>query len=258
MDWRAEGIVIGVRRHGESDSIVELVTADYGRHLGLVHGGMSRRKRGILQPGNGVAAVWRARLSEHLGSYQVELKEERAGRVLDFPLRLNGLLSACTLLSAVLPERQAHRSLYEAFVVLLDRISGGEDDIWPALYVRYELGLLSELGFGLDLSACAATGAQDGLIYVSPRSGRAVSEAAGAPYRDKLLPLPFFLRARDDGNGLDQDIHPDMTSIGQGLQLTGYFLERHLLLPQGGKLPEERSRFMARIASAAQNMGAGS
>ena len=249
MDWRAEGIVIGMRRHGESAAVVELFTPTQGRHVGLVHGGMGRRKRGHLQLGNSVSAHWRGRLSEHLGTYELEPKLERAGHVMDKALRLNALTAACGLLSAVLPERQAHEVLYEPFVLLLDAIvSADDDDVWPALFVRYELGMLSELGYGLDLSACAVTGAQDDLVYVSPRSGRAVSKEAGADYHDRLLTLPSFLLAKENGSTTRNAIkNATKEDIAAGFALTGYFLERHLLKPHGASLPESRDRLVSRF-----------
>ena len=192
MDWSDDGIVLAARRHGESSAVVQLLTRGQGRHAGLARGGAGSRGRGIYQPGNLVAARWRARLPEHLGSYTCELAHSYAAALLDDPLRLAALASACAVAEAALPERHPYPKLYGAFIALLDGLDG--EPQWAAVYARWELGLLDELGFGLDLSRCASTGVTENLSYVSPKSGRAVSREAGAPYRDKLLPLAWLSR----------------------------------------------------------------
>jgi DNA repair protein RecO (recombination protein O) len=171
MEWRDEGVVIGVRAHGETSAIVELFTAEHGRCLGMVRGGRSRALRPVLQPGNLVMATWRARLEEHLGTYQVEALSLKAGFILAHPFRLAGM-SSLMALTQLLPEREPHQKLYDAAHVVLSNMEN--DDVWPALLVRWEMGLLDELGFGLDLSQCASTGTKEDLIYVSPRTGKAV------------------------------------------------------------------------------------
>ena len=171
MEWRDEGVILSVRRHGETSAIAEIFTAQHGRALGLVRGGRSRAQRPVLQAGNAVAAVWRARLEEQLGTYSIEPLDLRAGAIMEAPFRLAGL-ATITGLAQQLPEREPHPRLYAAMRVVLEAIA--DDTLWPALLVRWELGLLEELGFGLDLSSCAATGSRDELIYVSPRSGKAV------------------------------------------------------------------------------------
>lgn len=241
MEWRDSGIVLTARRHGESAAVVTLLTRGHGRHAGLVRGGAGRRLRGVLQPGNQVAATWRGRLSEHLGAFTVELANSRAAGLLDDPLRLAALNAALSLIERAVPEREPHSALYEGLVVLLDALAA--DMIWQPVYVRWELGLLGELGFGLDLSRCAASGAVDDLAYVSPRSGRAVSASAGAPYRDRLLALPRFLigaRGRAAANDLQVDVR-------DGLALTGFFLERRLFPADRGGLPAARTRFVERL-----------
>ncbi len=235
MQWSDEGIVLSSRAHGETSAIVELLTRSHGRHLGLVRGGRSRRLGPVLQAGNLVTAQWRARLSEHLGSYTVELLEAHAARVLDDRAALEGL-NTLTALARLLPEREPHGPLYEASVMVLTALSEG--DHWSALLVRWELGLLDELGFGLDLKTCAATGEASHLIYVSPRSGRAVSRDAGKPYKDKLLALPGFLMP---GNGAE----PASDDIVNGFQLTGYFLDKHVWGPRDIKPPLARARLIA-------------
>ncbi len=236
MEWRDEGIVLSVRNHGETSSIVEVFTAEHGRVLGLVKGGRSRRLRPILQSGNSIELVWRARLEEHLGMLMVEATTFRAGFIMENALRLAGL-SALTSLAQVLPEREPHRKLYDALRIVLDALD--HDDVWPALYVRWEMGLLDELGFGLDFSACAATGQGHDLTYVSPKSGKAVSREAGLPYCNKLLPLPAFLLGE---TGAEED------DVADGLTLTGYFLDRHVMAPRQMALPPARGFLVNRLA----------
>lgn len=241
MDWRDEGIVLSTRSYGESGAIVELLTRDHGRHLGLVRGGAGRRYKSILQPGNSLSVHWRARLSEHLGTFTVEMLKPRAGVLMDEAFALTGLTAACAI-AGILPEREAQAPLFEAMTVLLDLMEDAE--IWPAVFVRWELGLLQELGFGLELGHCAATGSRDDLAYVSPRSGGAVSREAGAPYAERLFRLPPFMVGSQAGIG-----HPD--DIAEGLRITGHFLERHFYAPLGRHLPDARIRLMQRIAARA-------
>src|SRR6059036_2384045 len=200
MEWTDEGIVLGVRRHGETSAIVELLTRSHGRHLGLVRGGAGSRMRPLLQPGNSVRAVWRARLDEHLGYYAVEGVRLRAATVLASSHVVYGVTHLASL-ARLLPERDPHEGIYE----LLDRTLDDFDDVGEAAahLIKFELAMLAELGFGLDLETCAATGGTTELIYVSPKSGRAVSRRAGEPYRERLLPLPAFLRQgeRQDEGG---------------------------------------------------------
>ncbi len=235
MEWRDEGIVLAVRRHGEAAAIVSLLTAEHGRHAGLVRGGASRRLRGVLQPGNTLAATWRARLEEHLGAFTVEPLHSSAA-LYDRPGPLAALTSATALLETALPERAPHPELYRALSGLLE---GLEAPDWAESYVRWELFLLADLGFGLDLSSCAATGRNDQLAYVSPRSGRAVSLSAGEPWHDRLLPLPAFLAP---GGGA-----ADVQEVLDGVRLTGWFLERHVFAPHGRKTPDARERLITHL-----------
>ncbi len=236
MEWRDGGFVVAVRRHGESGLIVELLTREHGRHLGLARGGQSPKVRAVLQPGNEVAASWRARLSEHLGTIACELVRAHAAWLIDDPDRLAGLAAAAALVAATLPEREPHADVFSAFADLLAALDSAAD--WPARYVQWECSLLRALGFGLDLARCAATGATTGLAYVSPRSGRAVSRAAGRPYHDKLLALPEFLW---------RDAVADGPQITAGMRLTEHFLLHHVLLPQGRALPPARARLADRM-----------
>lgn len=238
MEFSTEGIVLSARRHGETSAIIDVLTPDKGRYAGLVRGGAGRKMRPVLQPGNKVRVSWQARLSEHLGTFTVEAIDARAAILMEDRLSLAALNAACAVSLAVLPEREPHRQVYNAFEIMLSHMH--DPDIWPALYVKWEAGLLDAMGYGLDLSRCAAGGSNDNLTHVSPRTGRAVSASEAAPYLDKLLRLPQFLgagglcRARD---------------IEDGLRLTGYFIESRILWPVNKQLPEARQRMQARLIS---------
>ena len=238
MDWTDHGIVLATRKHGETSVVLSLLTHDHGRHVGLVRGGAGQRARGILQPGNVVSAQWRARLSEQLGTFTCELVRASAAGLLDDPLRLAGLSAACAMAETALPEREAHGALYKG---LLDLIAALPGDDWPSRYVHWEMAMLRDLGFGLDLSECAATGRNDQLAYVSPKSGRAVSLAAGEPYRKSLLPLPAFLLTGMPATPAD---------VADGLRLSGYFLERHVFSQGRRGLPAARQRLLERLERA--------
>jgi len=234
MDWSDEAIFLSAKPLGEANMVAEVLTLGHGRHLGLVRGGRSRRMRPLLQPGNLIRVTWRARLAEHLGGFNVELMEAHAARVLD-DARALAALSTLAGLARLLPERDPHPALYRAALALLRLLDRAE--LWPALLVRWELQLLGDLGFGLDLTACAATGADTDLAYVSPRSGRAVSREAGRPHCSKLLTLPVFL--------LDESAPASDADILSGLALTGHFLERDVLAPHGLAMPQARDRLIS-------------
>jgi DNA repair protein RecO (recombination protein O) len=242
MEWRDTGFVLNARRHGESALIVELLTAEHGRHAGLVRGGQSPRRRALLQPGNDVAASWRGRLPEHLGTFEVELIAPHAAQLLDDPDRLAALSAAVALLLVALPEREPHPDVHASLAGLLAALALDSSNAWAQAYVVWECGLLAALGFGLDLGRCAVTGTNQDLAYVSPRTGRAVSRETGMPYHDKLLPLPGFLW-REAPAGPDD--------VVAGLVLTRHFLLHHLLAPHGGQLPEARERLLERMRRAA-------
>jgi DNA repair protein RecO (recombination protein O) len=235
MEWTDDGIVLGTRRHGEANAILEVMTREHGRHLGLVRGGGGSRLRPVLQPGNSVRVVWRARLDEHLGHYTVE------------PLRLHGasqfaashvvygvvhLAALCRLL----PERDPHPDVHDLLAAVLGRLDNPATA--AAQMVRFELQMLTELGFGLDLARCAATGVGDELAYVSPKTGRAVSRAGAGPWRDRLLRLPAFLAEAAD---------PSPDDIADGFALTGFFLARHVLEPRGLAFADAREGFVAAV-----------
>src|SRR5215470_7076901 len=221
MQWADEGIVLGMRRHGEANAILELMTCEHGRHLGLVRGGAASRLRPVLQPGNRISATWRARLDEHLGLYTVEGLDARAASFLPVPHALYGMIHLAAL-CRLLPERDPHPQIRAALEAVLDELIDPRRAARSV--VRFELQLLAELGFGLDLASCAASGSESDLVYVSPKSGRAVSRQAGEPWKDRLLPLPAFLDDLDAGDPSAQD-------VADGFALTGFFLVRHVLEP---------------------------
>jgi DNA repair protein RecO (recombination protein O) len=241
MQWQDEGVVVGMRRQGEGSVLLELMTREHGRHFGFVRGGRSARLQPVLQQGNSVQAVWRARLDEQLGTYTVEGTTLRAARLMGSPAALYGIALLGSWIR-LLPERDPHPALHDALVVVADAL---DDPLLAApLVVRFELALLAELGFGLALEECAATGSRDDLVYVSPRSARAVSARAGEPYRDRLLALPAFLC---QGQGRTM---PTPADIAAGFALTGHFLTREVLEPRGIPMPDARAAFMGAVGKA--------
>jgi DNA repair protein RecO (recombination protein O) len=242
MEWRDRGIVLGVRRHGETSVIVESLTRGHGRHLGLVRGGRSRGMRPVLQPGNVVELTWRARLDEHLGVFQVEPLRLRAARLMESALAVHGV-QAMAALARLLPERDPHAGLYDAMDVILDGFERPHEA--GELYVRFEIAMLRELGFGLDLSACAVTGRRDDLVYVSPKSGRAVSRAVGTPYAERLFGLPAFLHGHDNRVA-------EAAALADAFRLTGHFLNRDIYEPRGLAMPDARDSFVAAALDAAR------
>ncbi len=235
MEWRDEGIIIGSRRHGESSVILEVMTRAHGRHMGIVRGGRSRRMQPVLQAGNRVELVWRARLDEHLGMFQIEPLELNAARLLSSACAVYALQTLAAHLR-LLPERDPHPGLFETLSIVLEHLD--EPRSAAELLVRFELRVLDELGFGLDLGSCAATGSTQDLAYVSPKSGRAVSRTAGEPYRDRMLPLPTFL-----GAGAGQRGDPD--ALDDAFRLTGFFFNRHVYEPRGIEPPQTRAGFLS-------------
>jgi DNA repair protein RecO (recombination protein O) len=238
IGWREDGTLLSVRRHGESSAIVELFTEDHGRYLGVVRGGASRKLAPLLQPGAQLDATWSARLDDHIGSFTVEPVKSRAAAILDDRLALAGLNAMTALLSFTLPEREPHGPLYRRSLALFDLL--GTNEAWPVIYLRWELALLEEMGFGLDLGSCAVTGARDDLAYVSPKSGRAVSAEGAGAWADRLLPLPPILLGQGTG---------PVTEILEGLRTTGHFLT-HWLAPALGDrpLPAARQRLIDALA----------
>jgi DNA repair protein RecO (recombination protein O) len=234
MEWADAGIVLSARPHGETGTILDALTREHGRHAGLVRGS---KNRAMMQPGNGLMLHWRARLAEQLGSYTLELVHARAGALMEGRDALTGLNAFTAVAIAALPERLAYPALFDAAEILLGAMMDKDFAHWGPLYVRWEAGLLEALGFGLDLGQCAATGATQDLIYVSPRSGRAVSRDAGAEYAQRLLALPAFLGGAQTA--------PDLAATRAGLVLTGHFLAERVLAPHGRALPPARLRLDA-------------
>ena len=243
MEFTDIGIVLGARRHGETSAVLELMTRQHGRHLGLVRGGAGSRLKPVLQAGNLVSAVWRARIDENLGYYVVEPIDLRAASFLGTAHALFGLQHLAAL-CRLLPERDPHADVFDLLEHTVASLPGPLEA--AALMAAFELELLAELGFGLDLQSCAATGATADLVYVSPKSGRAVSLQAGAPWHDRLLALPAFLRAGDDGTP------PSSAELRDAFTLTGFFLARHVYDPRGEPLPAARHRFIAAVMDVAE------
>ena len=239
MDWRDEGLILGGRKFGESGLILDVLTRERGRRSGLVYGGASRRKRAQFEPGNTIDLSWTGRLEEQLGRFDVaESREERAAQHLDSGDALSVIAAVTAILRGALNEGDAAGSaLYEASTMLLDALH--DQEVWPALYVRWELGLLSALGFSLDLEKCALSGANDGLTHVSPRTGRAVRGSEAEDYVERLFPLPTFL--------IDSRAPASLQDVRAGLELTGYFIERRLFNALNRAIPEARGRMVVRI-----------
>lgn len=223
MQWTDEAIFLGARRHGETSVIAEVMTRTRGRHLGMVRGGRSRTMQPVLQPGNRVEVTWRARLDEHLGEFRVEPVTLRAARLMESATAVYGVQALAALLR-LLPEREPHPHLFDALDVILDHLE--EPAAAGELFIRFELEVLNDLGFGLDLDQCAATGRRDDLAFVSPKTGRAVCREAGSPWADRMLALPGFLNpgATKAANG---------ESLAEAFRLTGFFLNRHVYEPRG-------------------------
>ncbi len=232
MNFTDTGIILDARSHGETHAIADVFTREHGRWAGLVYGGQGRKMRPLLQPGNEVTLEWKGRSEDTLGHFTLEMSHARAGEAMGERLSLSALSAACAVALATLPEREPHPRAYEAMAVLLANLDDME--VWAALMARWELGLLAELGFGLTLDRCASTGARDNLIYVSPRSACAVSAEAGEPYKEKMLPLPPFLRGASSEASLQEAI--------DALATTGHFLETRILHLSDKQLPEARLR----------------
>ncbi|MBL4811531.1 MAG: DNA repair protein RecO [Rhodobacteraceae bacterium] len=236
MEWRDEGVLLAQRRHGETAVIIDVLTAEHGRHAGLVHGGAGRKMRAALQPGTQLDLTWRARIEDQLGAYHAEPIRARTVAAMSSRLALAGLNAVCAMVLISLPERDPHAPLYERTIALFDLL--GEDDVWPLAYLNWEMALLEEMGFGLDLNVCAVTGAQSGLVYISPKSGRAVSQAAAGEWASRLLPLVPVMRGQGDAEPAD---------ISAALATTGWFIEQRLLAGTRG-LPPARGRLLEQIA----------
>lgn len=237
MIWTDLGIVLSTRKHGENSVILSVLTKKHGRHSGLVRGGTGKRLSPLLQPGNLLRLEWKGRLDEHLGTFAVEMEEAYSAKALSNREKLSNLTALCAVCEACLNEREPVEGVFGASLILLDMLD--ETRLWPEIYQRWELGLLNELGFGLDLSACASTGQTGDLIYISPKSGRAVSRIAGEPYKNKLFPLPYYL--------LVDEVKPSKKDLLIGFRITEHFIERQILAPKAKKIPAARTRFVDRL-----------
>lgn len=238
ITWTDDAALLAARPFGETGAIIEVFSAAHGRHAGVVRGGASRKIAPILQPGAQLSVTWKARLDAHLGSFTVEPVRSRAAAAMGDRLSLAGLNAVCALLAMVLPEREAHRPLYDRTINLLDLL--GQTDVWPLAYLRWEQALLEEMGFAMDLSACAVHGVNEDLAFVSPKTGRAVSRDAAGEWADRLLPLPPVLAGKGDASGAE---------IAKALGTTGYFIEHRLIRGLGDKpLPPARMRLIDAIA----------
>lgn len=234
MQWSDQAIILGIRRHGESSAIVEVMSATHGRHLGMVRSGRSRTMQPVLQPGNSVEVTWRARLDEHMGEFRIEPVELRAARLMETATSVYGIQALGALLR-LLPERDPHPHLYDALTVIVDHLADPADA--GELFVRFELAVLNDLGFGLDLTECVATGTRTELVYVSPKSGRAVCREAGERYAERMLALPDFLSA-EARRAADHD------SLAAAFRLTAFFLHRHVYEPRGLDVSSARDGFV--------------
>ena len=249
-EWSDTAIILSVRPFGENKGVVNLLTAERGRHAGLVHGFVSRTKKGIYEPGNTVAVEWRARLSEQLGTFQMELVKNPSAVFLDLPIRLAGLSSLCAILDIGLPEREPFGEVWQSTVALIEIISLAEDDTaWLGYYIRWEAELLRALGFGLGLDSCAVSGRSDQLVYVSPKSGNAIHKDHAGDYADRMLVLPAFLSAHSPSTGVEISVH----ALDSGLHLTGHFLKRRLFELLDKDLPQPRLRLAHLVAKRYKN-----
>ncbi|WP_135077842.1 DNA repair protein RecO [Terasakiella sp. SH-1] len=237
MLWSDLAIVLSARKHGENSVIITTLTREHGRYSGLVRGGSSKKLSPLLQPGNLLQVEWKGRLEEHLGTFSVEMETAYGAKAINSREKLTNINTLCAMCDLCLPERQSVEGVFGAILILLDMLD--ETRLWPEIYQRWELGLLNELGFGLDLSSCAATGQTGDLIYISPKTGRAVSRNAGEPYKDKLFPLPYHL--------LVDEVKPHKKDLLAVFTITGHFIERCLLGPINKKLPAARTRFIDRL-----------
>jgi len=238
MEWSDKGIVLSSRKHGENASIVSLMTQSHGRHSGLVRGGSGSRARAIYQTGNLVTVDWRARLEEHLGTFLCELVRSNAAKIMDDRLALQALIAATSMIERFLPERESYPETFKKLCSLITDLTGS--DHWLSHYIYWEIGFLTDLGYGLDFTRCAATGGTENLVFVSPRSGGAVCREAGEPYKDKLFPLPEFLLRRDKDPGISQ--------LLDGLRITSHFLTLYARETGVVVLPPARGEFIKLLA----------
>ena len=238
IEWRDQGAVLAARPFGETSANLDVFTEEHGRVAGVVRGGASKKVAATLQPGSQITVAWKARLESHLGSFTIEPIRGRSVAAMSDRLALAGLNAVCALLVMTLPEREPHTAFYDRTMQLLDLL--GQNDVWSLAYLRWEQALLEEMGFGMDLSACAVRGVNEDLAFVSPKSGKAVSREAAGEWADRLLPLPPVLAGKGDA---------DEAEIVRALGTTGYFIENRLLRSLGDKPPPaSRQRLLDAIA----------
>lgn len=235
VEWHDTGIILSVRPHGETGGVASILTANHGRAAGYVYGAVSNKTRGVLEIGNVVSVDWKAKAPGQLGTFSLELEKSHAADVMDDPVKLTALQSACAIADKTLPENEPHRGVYDATRALLASFAG---ELWGPSYIFWEIGVLRELGFGLDLSKCVSTGVVEDLVYVSPKSGCAVSAEAGALYKERMLKLPPFLRG-------EARFEPE--DILNGLKLTGHFLLHRVFALANTNLPEARLRLEDKV-----------
>ena len=242
MEWQEEGIVLSAARYGESDALLEVMTRGHGRYRGYVKGGSGKRQRASLQPGNRLSLTWRSRLQENLGRFTAELIHSPLGSLISNGPRLSALTAFTAVISSSIPEREQHVGVFDTLEAVVTILEHDKADLimLGAALAKLELGILSELGYGLDLKSCAATGCSDDLVYVSPKSARAVSRPAGEPYKDRLLALPDFIVTEGQEN-------VSLDDVLKGLKLTAYFLDRHVWVSHGKGQPPGRERFTASL-----------
>ncbi|MCI5049976.1 MAG: DNA repair protein RecO [Rickettsiales bacterium] len=233
MQWNDTALILSISKFSEHDAVVRVLSREHGLYSGIAKRGLGKSKRGIYQPGNLVHAEWKARLEQHMGSFDCELAKPFAALLMKHPHKLAGLNAACSMIPLAMEERDPHAQLYDAFMHVISQMIGGDE--WISDYIRFEMTLLREAGYGLDLSRCVATGAQEDLVYVSPKSGCAVSEAAGRPYHERMLKLPRFLR---------EEVKPVEDEIHEAFRLTSHFLSSWLLEPLGKRMPQARERLL--------------
>ena len=237
MEWRDHGILLSSKKHGETSAIIEVFTPNHGKHLGVVRAGTSRKLAPILQPGAQVNLTWRARLQDHIGTFSVELSRSRSAIALSDRLALSGLNAVVATLRSVLPEREAMGEFYEATEQLLDHLD--QSDIFPLIYLKWEMFLLETMGYGLDLTTCAVTGKTSDLLYISPKSGHAVSTHGAGQWKDRLLPLPVVMIGKGSG---------DKVEVLAALNVTGFFIENHLFKGLGlDRVPYARAHLLELI-----------
>jgi DNA repair protein RecO (recombination protein O) len=233
MSWESNGLILNFSKYNEKSYILEIFTEEHGKHKGIIRGLHSKNKRSIIEPGNEVFATWSGRLETHLGNYNVEPIKLWSSHVLQFKDKLSAISSICSLISLTMAERQPNPIIYFSSKKLIEIVASKRED-WIREYVFWEMQLLSEIGYGLDLERCAVTSKSSDLVYVSPSSGRAVTNEGAGDFRNKLLPLPKFMT--------DFKANYDNDDIYNALNLTEFFFKKRFFLPNNLNFPQSRNR----------------